>query len=80
MRALEVIVKPADISPLGQVVCCALHIELAGADDGLGCPHTMADVQCIGGGIAVPNRRLDEGSPASPAPSPCSSPPPCAMA
>eukprot|EP00959_Pyramimonas_sp_CCMP1952_P275754 5764003-Pyramimonas_sp.AAC.1 len=53
-RALEEIVKPADISPLSQGGCsiCKLHRELAGTDEGPGCPHTMADVQYIGGGVA----------------------------
>eukprot|EP00959_Pyramimonas_sp_CCMP1952_P228137 4770374-Pyramimonas_sp.AAC.1 len=43
-------------------------MELAGTEAGLGCPDTMADVQYIGGGIAMSNMRLDEDFPAPPAP------------
>eukprot|EP00959_Pyramimonas_sp_CCMP1952_P225768 4721010-Pyramimonas_sp.AAC.1 len=80
MRALEAIVKPADIKSLSEGSCsiCTLHkelSELSGAEDRLGRPNTMADLEYIGGGIAMSNKRLDEDSPASPAPGATLSPP-----
>eukprot|EP00959_Pyramimonas_sp_CCMP1952_P132591 2772568-Pyramimonas_sp.AAC.1 len=65
MRVLEAIVKPADIKSLRKGSCsiCTLHKELSGAQDGLGCPDSMADLEHIGGGIAMSNKRL--ASPAS---------------
>eukprot|EP00959_Pyramimonas_sp_CCMP1952_P050216 1049454-Pyramimonas_sp.AAC.1 len=70
MRALEVIVQPADVNQLsiGDCSICQLHKELVGSEEGLGSPHTMADLEYIGGGVAMSNRRLDEDPPASPAP------------
>eukprot|EP00959_Pyramimonas_sp_CCMP1952_P349536 7323752-Pyramimonas_sp.AAC.1 len=70
MRVLEVRVQPAGVNQLSIGGCsiCQLHKELVGSEGGLGSPRTMADLECIGGGVAMSNRRLGEGLPASPAP------------
>eukprot|EP00959_Pyramimonas_sp_CCMP1952_P029888 627171-Pyramimonas_sp.AAC.1 len=54
MRVLEVIVHPADVNLLcrGDCSICQLYKELIGSEDGLGSPHTMADLEYIGGGVA----------------------------
>eukprot|EP00959_Pyramimonas_sp_CCMP1952_P225665 4718919-Pyramimonas_sp.AAC.1 len=70
MGILEALVQTAMISSLGTGKCsiCTLRRELSGSEEGLGCPNTMTALEYIGGGIAMSNRRLDEDSPASPAP------------
>eukprot|EP00959_Pyramimonas_sp_CCMP1952_P246254 5146971-Pyramimonas_sp.AAC.1 len=70
LRVLEDIAQPADVyhPHHGECSICTLPLALAGAEIGLGCPRNMEDPQCIGGGIAISNHRLDEDIPVSPAP------------
>eukprot|EP00959_Pyramimonas_sp_CCMP1952_P155924 3261267-Pyramimonas_sp.AAC.1 len=63
-------VQPANVNQLSSGDCpiCQLHKALTGTEEGLGSPRAMSDLQCIGGGVAMSDRRLDEDPPASPAP------------
>eukprot|EP00959_Pyramimonas_sp_CCMP1952_P125860 2631921-Pyramimonas_sp.AAC.1 len=67
---MEAIVQPANVNQPNSGGCsiCQLHKALTGTEEGLGSPRTMSDLQYIGGGVAMSNRRLDEDLPASPAP------------
>eukprot|EP00959_Pyramimonas_sp_CCMP1952_P199412 4171098-Pyramimonas_sp.AAC.1 len=77
MGVLEVLVKPAKIDPLRGHCCsiCALRIQLAGSDQGLGDPDSMEGLQYIEGGTAMFRRRLDHDRPAAPAPGVLLTPP-----